>query len=161
MKDDKKVVYTASKIKEMKDELADLVNVQRPQNIEDLKLARSQGDLSENADYDAAKKRQGEIEYRIQELQDKLEHAIQADNAGSKVIGITDFVTFKNLKKNEEITVQVVSGDEADVLAPVKKISADSPLGLSLIGHKPGSDAILVEAAHPYEIQIISFEHAD
>jgi len=161
MKDDKKVVYTASKIKEMKDELADLVNVQRPQNIEDLKLARSQGDLSENADYDAAKKRQGEIEYRIQELQDKLEHAIQADNAGSKVIGITDFVTFKNLTKNEEITVQVVSGDEADVLAPTKKISADSPLGLALIGHAPSNDKILIEAAHPYEIQIVSFAHAD
>ena len=147
MKDDKKIIYTAQKNKEMKDELTDLVNVQKPQNIEDLALARSQGDLSENADYDAAKRRQGEIESRILELQDKLEHAVVADNSDSKTIGITDFVTFKNITKNKEVLVQVVSSDESDVLATPVKISAGSPLGKALLGKYVDRKRILVEAA--------------
>ena len=96
MKDDKKVIYTAKKIEEMKAELDDLINVQKPANLEALQLARSQGDLSENADYDAAKKLQGEIETRIAELANKLEHATTADNSSSKTIGTTDFVPFKS-----------------------------------------------------------------
>lgn len=161
MKDDKKVIYTAKKIEEMKAELDDLINVQKPANLEALQLARSQGDLSENADYDAAKKLQGEIETRIVELTNKLEHATTADNSSSKTIGTTDFVTFKNLTKNEEITVQVVSSDESDVLVSPAKISSSSPLGKVLIGKAASSKPVLVEAAHPYEIEILSFHHAE
>lgn len=161
MKDDKKVIYTAKKIEEMKAELDDLINVQKPANLEALQLARSQGDLSENADYDAAKKLQGEIETRIVELTNKLEHATTADNSSSKTIGTTDFVTFKNLTKNEEITVQVVSSDESDVLAYPAKISSSSPLGKILIGKAASSKPVLVEAARPYEIEILSFHHAE
>lgn len=161
MKDEKKVIYTAQKIQEMKDELTDLINVQRPANLEALKLARSQGDLSENADYDAAKKAQGEIEGRILELQAKIEHAVLADKSSSKLIGITDFVTFKNLTKGEEITVQVVSSDESDVLVKPAKISSSSPLGKVLIGKGVSNKPILVESNIPYEIEILSFQHAE
>ncbi len=161
MKDDKKVIYTAKKLEEMKAELNDLVNVQKPANLEALQLARSQGDLSENADYDAAKKLQGEIETRIAELTSKIEHATVADNSTSKTIGITDFVTFKNFKKNAEITVQVVSSDESDVLASPAKISATSPLGKTLLGKAASNDKLLVECASPYEIEILSFSHAE
>ena len=161
MKDDKKVIYTAKKIEEMKAELDDLINVQKPANLEALQLARSQGDLSENADYDAAKKLQGEIETRIAELANKLEHATTADNSSSKTIGTTDFVTFKNLAKNEKNTGQVVSSDESDVLASPAKISSSSPLGKVLIGKAASSKPVLVEAARPYEIEILSFHHAE
>lgn len=161
MKDDKKVIYTAKKLEEMKAELNDLVNVQKPANLEALQLARSQGDLSENADYDAAKKLQGEIETRIAELTAKIEHAAVADNSTSKTIGITDFVTFKNFKKNAEVTVQVVSSDESDVLASPAKISATSPLGRTLLGKAASNEKLLVECAQPYEIQILSFNHAE
>lgn len=159
MKDDKKVIYTAQKIKEMEDELDDLVNVQKPANLEALKLARSQGDLSENADYDAAKKAQGEIEGRIFELKAKLEHAVVANNTTSKSIGITDLVTFKRVSDGKEITVQVVSSDESDVLAEPAKISSSSPLGKVLIGKNVSENKITVEAAKPYDIMIISFSH--
>ncbi len=161
MKDDKKVIYTTKKLEEIKAELNDLINVQNPANLEALQLARSQGDLSENADYDAAKKRQGEIESRIAELTYKLEHAATADNLSSKTISITDLVTFKNLKKKAEITVQVVSSDESDVLASPAKISASSPLGKALMGKGVSNDKIVVETSEPYEIQILSFSHAE
>ena len=161
MKDEKMVIYTARKIQEMKDELNDLINVKRPENLEALNLARSQGDLSENADYDAAKKTQAEIEGRIYELTNKLEHAQVASSSSAKFIGITDVVTFKNIEKNEEITVQVVSSDESDVLAQPVKISATSPLGQVLLGKGVGGDTLTVEAKHPYNIEIISFHHAE
>ncbi len=143
----------------MKAELADLIDVQQPANTEALELARAQGDLSENADYDAARKRQGEIAARIAELTHNIENGVVADNKGSKTIGITDFVTFENLSTNEVIDVQVVSGDESDVLVKPIKISANSAVGKVLIGKKVDGEELIVETAHPYRIKIISFKH--
>ncbi len=160
MKDENKIIFTREKYEEMKAELADLENVQQPENLEALEAARSQGDLSENADYDAARKRQGEIEARIRELRARLENGVVADNKGSKTIGVTDFVTFKNLSNGKTIDVQVVSGDESDVLATPVKISANSPVGKVLIGKSVTGEHLLVETATPYEIEIISFSHA-
>lgn len=160
MKDENKIIYTREKYEAMKAELADLENVQQPANIAALELARSQGDLSENADYDAAKKRQGEIEARIIELRNRLENGTIADNRGSKTIGITDYVTFKDLSTGKIIDAQVVSSDESDVLVRPIKISANSPVGKVLIGKNVDGEKLLVETSTPYEIEIISFKHA-
>ncbi len=160
MKDENKIIYTKEKYEAMKAELADLENVQQPANLEALELARSQGDLSENADYDAARKRQSEIEGRIAELKNRLENGVVADNKGNKTIGITDYVTFKNLSNGQIIDAQVVSGDESDVLVTPIKISANSPVGKVLIGKAPSDEHLLVETATPYEIEILSFKHA-
>ncbi len=160
MKDENKIIYTREKYEAMKAELADLENVQQPANIAALELARSQGDLSENADYDAAKKRQGEIEARIIELRNRLENGTIADNRGSKTIGITDYVTFKDLSTGKIIDAQVVSSDESDVLVRPIKISANSPVGKVLIGKNVDGEKLLVETSTPYEIEIVSFKHA-
>lgn len=160
MKDENKIIYTREKYEAMKAELADLENVQQPANLAALELARSQGDLSENADYDAAKKRQGEIEARIIELRNRLENGTIADNRGSKTIGITDYVTFKDLSTGKIIDAQVVSSDESDVLVRPIKISANSPVGKVLIGKNVDGEKLLVETSTPYEIEIISFKHA-
>ncbi len=160
MKDENKIIYTREKYEAMKAELADLENVQQPANLAALELARSQGDLSENADYDAAKKRQGEIEARIIELRNRLENGTIADNRGSKTIGITDYVTFKDLSTGKIIDAQVVSSDESDVLVRPIKISANSPVGKALIGKNVDGEKLLVETSTPYEIEIVSFKHA-
>ncbi len=159
MKDENKIIYTKEKYEEMKAELWDLEHVQQPANIEALELARSQGDLSENADYDAARKRQGEIEARIIELRNRIENGTIADNKGSKTIGITDYVTFKKVATGEMVDVQVVSGDESDVLVTPIKISANSPVGRVLIGKSVTGEKLTVETATPYEIEIVSFKH--
>lgn len=160
MKDENKIIYTREKYEAMKAELVDLENVQQPANLAALELARSQGDLSENADYDAAKKRQGEIEARIIELRNRLENGTIADNRGSKTIGITDYVTFKDLSTGKIIDAQVVSSDESDVLVRPIKISANSPVGKVLIGKNVDGEKLLVETSTPYEIEIVSFKHA-
>lgn len=157
---DEKIILTAKKMEEAKAKLDWLQNVERPRVIQDLQLARSQGDLSENADYDAAKNRQGEVEAEILELQNMLANAVTADNLSSDTISVTDFVTFKNLGTGEEVTVQLVSGHEVDPLAePYAKISNGSELGQVLLGQKVDGEALLVEAAKPYEIEILSFHH--
>jgi len=120
----------------LQDEMKRLIREERPKVIQDIADARAHGDLSENAEYEAAKHRQSFIEGRIKELQDKLARAYVVDLSNLKpdkvVFGAT--VTIYDTSADEEITYKIVGEDEADIR--IGKISCTSPVGKALIGHK-------------------------
>jgi transcription elongation factor GreA len=137
-----KVPMTIEGAARLKAELHRLKTVERPAVIEALAEARSHGDLSENADYDAAKERQGFIEGRISEVESKLAHAqvinpadIEAD--GRVVFGST--VEIEDLGSGDRSAYQIVGDDEADIKAG--KISVNSPIARALIGKIEGDTA--------------------
>lgn len=119
----------------LQEELKRLVRIERPAVVQAIAEARDHGDLSENAEYEAAKDRQAFIEGRIKELNDKIARAQvinPAELAGNKVVfGAT--VTLFDPDTNTEVTYQIVGEDEADIKEG--KISVTSPVGKALIGH--------------------------
>jgi len=120
----------------LQEELKNLMRVERPRVVEAIAEARSHGDLSENAEYDAAKDRQAFIEGRIQELNDKIARAQVIDPtklSGEKVVFGATVTLFDNEAENE-VTYQIVGEDEADIKDG--KISVTSPVGRALIGQK-------------------------
>lgn len=120
----------------LQEELKRLTRVERPKVVLDIAEARGHGDLSENAEYDAAKNRQGFIEGRIKELNDKIARAQvinPADLDAEKVVfGAT--VTLVDVDTGTDVTYQIVGEDEADIKDG--KISVSSPVGKALIGHR-------------------------
>jgi transcription elongation factor GreA len=116
-------------------ELKNLVRVERPKVVQDIAEARSHGDLSENAEYDAAKDRQAFIEGRILELNDKIARAQVIDPASlsSEKIVFGATVTLFDPDTDNEVTYQIVGEDEADIKSG--KISVTSPVGKALIGN--------------------------
>ena len=145
----------------LREELHRLKSVERPAVINAISEARSQGDLSENADYDAAKERQGFIEGRIQEVEGKLSHAqiidpklLDAD--GRCVFGAT--VDLEDQDSGDSVTYQIVGEDEADIKAG--KISVNSPISRALIGKYAG-DIVQVQAPggiREYEVIDVRYE---
>ncbi len=138
-------------------ELKNLIHVERPHVIKAIEEARGHGDISENADYDAAKDRQAMIEGRIAEIQAKLANAEVVDTSAlqsSKIIfGAT--VDLQDLENDEEVTYQIVGEDESDVKGG--KISVYSPIARSLIGKKKGD---IIEFRTPKgerEFEILDF----
>jgi transcription elongation factor GreA len=126
----------------LKDELHRLKHVERPAVITAISEARAQGDLSENAEYDAAKEKQGFIEGRIAEVEAKLAVAQVIDpatlDAGDRVVfGAT--VDLEDLESGENVTYQIVGDDEADIKEG--KISVSSPIARALIGKSTGDTA--------------------
>ncbi|WP_113672422.1 transcription elongation factor GreA [Vallitalea guaymasensis] len=143
---DKKVILTYNGLRELEDELQNLKVVRRKDVAEKIKEARAQGDLSENAEYDAAKEEQGEIESRIVELEKILKNAevIDEEEISLDTISVGCKVKIYDLEFEEEIDYAIVGSTEAD---PLKyKISNESPVGSALIGSKIGD---LVEAETP------------
>ena len=138
------VPMTAEGYQRLQDELKHLVRVERPKVVQDIAEARSHGDLSENAEYDAAKDRQGFIEGRIQELNSKIAMAQVIDPKSIKsdkiVFGAT--VTLFDIDTENEVTYQIVGEDEADI--KVGKISISSPVGKALIGHRVDEEVRIV-----------------
>ncbi len=130
------VPMTKESYEALQEELKRLIREERPRVIQDIAEARSHGDLSENAEYDAAKHRQGFIEGRIQELKDKLARAYVVDLSNLKpdkeVFGAT--VTLFDTTAEEEVTYRIVGEDEADIR--LGKMSCSSPVGKALIGHR-------------------------
>lgn len=144
---------TAEGYLELETELNELKNIRRPEVILALKEARAMGDLSENADYDAARNEQAQIEARIKELEYKLEHSkiIDAKKKGSSA-GIGSIVTIQD-EDGEEEEYKLVSSVEADPFN--NKISVESPIGIAIKGHKTG-DTVLVESPNGgYNIKIL------
>ncbi|MDR0979805.1 MAG: transcription elongation factor GreA [Candidatus Nomurabacteria bacterium] len=130
-----KLEITADKREELKAELATLV-AKRPQIAEDLAYARSFGDLSENAEYDAAREAQKVLESRVQEIEHILEHATIIKSKKSDKVVLGSKITLRDDKK--EVAYQIVSPVEANPLQ--SKLSSESPLGLVLMGHKVGDE---------------------
>lgn len=138
-------------------ELKRLVTVERPDVIRAIEEARGHGDLSENADYDAAKERQGFIESRIGEIQGKLANAEVIDIASIQSDRITfgAKVTLLDLESDDEVTYQIVGEDESDVKNG--KISVFSPLARSLIGKKSGDVVEFKSPKGEKEFEILNF----
>ena len=130
----------------LKEELHRLKHIDRPAVINSISEARAQGDLSENAEYDAAKEKQGFIEGRIQELESKLSGAQIIDPASLDVTGRIVFgatVDLEYLQDGSKVTYQIVGDDEADIAS--NKISISSPIARALIGKEEG-DVVAVQA---------------
>jgi transcription elongation factor GreA len=130
----------------LKEELHRLKHIDRPSVINSISEARAQGDLSENAEYDAAKEKQGFIEGRIQELESKLSGAQIIDPASLDVTGRVVFgatVDLEYLQDGSKVTYQIVGDDEADIA--FNKISISSPIARALIGKEEG-DVVAVQA---------------
>jgi transcription elongation factor GreA len=144
---------TAEGYLELETELNELKNVKRVEIINALKEARANGDLSENADYDAARNDQAQTEARIKELEYKLEHSKIADNKSKAgVAGIGSMVTVQDEDGDEE-EYKLVSSVEADPFN--NKISVESPIGVAIKGHKIG-DTVTVESPNGgYNIKIL------
>ena len=140
----KQIVVTESSFQKLKDELDYLKNVKRKEAAENVGIARSYGDLSENSEYDEAKNEQAKIEAQISELEETISHAkVISDNeiqTDSVSVGVS--VTIYDIDYDEEIEYFIVSSREVDPLN--NKISDQSPIGKALMGTKVG-DTISVE----------------
>jgi transcription elongation factor GreA len=142
---DKKTVLTYEGLKRLEDELQDLKVNKRKDVAAKIKEARGQGDLSENAEYDAAKEEQAEIEARIVLLEKMLRNAevIDEEDHDQDSVSLGSKVVVFDVEMNEEIEYHIVGSTEADPLSG--RISNESPLGLALLSRKSG-DTISVEA---------------
>ena len=145
MMSDKKTVLTYDGLKDLEDELRDLKTVTRKEIAEKIKEARGQGDLSENAEYDAAKDEQARVEARIAILEKMLRNAVVIDEEelDKETIGIGSNVTLYDAEFNENVEYFIVGSAESNPIAG--RISNESPLGMVLLGHKEG-DSVEVEA---------------
>ena len=146
MANETKTMLTYAGLKKYEDELHNLKVVRRQEVAQKIKVAREQGDLSENADYDAAKDEQSEIERRIDELERILKHAevVVDDDIDTGKINVGCEVTLYDMEYDEEVTYQLVGSSEANSLKG--KISNESPVGAALMGHRVGD---LVDAELP------------
>lgn len=127
----------------LKEKLEELKTIDRPENIKAIETARAHGDLSENAEYHAAKERQSFLEGKIGELSYKIGNAkiIDPEKVPKDSVRFASRVVVENLDSQEEIEYMIVSPDEADIKKG--KISVVSPLGRALIGKQPGDEAVL------------------
>ena len=150
-----KVPITVVGAEKMREELHRLKTVERPRIIQAISEARAHGDLSENAEYHAAKEQQSFAEGRIADLESKLANAqiidpLKVNAQGRVVFGAT--VDLMDETNNKEVTYQIVGDDEADIAAG--KISISSPIARALIGKEPGDsvDVQVPDGSRQYEI---------
>jgi len=146
--------YTQEGLEKMKAEYEHLTNVERPSISQQIAEARDKGDLSENAEYDAAKNAQGMLELRISKLQELIRNARLIDESkldNSKVL-ILSTVRIKNLKNDAILTYSLVPENEADLKAG--KISVTSPIAKGLLGKNVGDkvEIIVPSGTIPFEI---------
>ncbi len=134
----KEVYLTQDGLQELKEKLDYLLTVKRREVAEKIKIAREFGDLSENAEYDAAKEEQSFVESEIKELEEKIMHAVIIDSSelGSHEVFLGSTVNLLDEKYNEELCYRIVGTTEAN--AAENRISNESPLGAALIGRKKG-----------------------
>jgi len=155
-----KVPMTPAGFKKIKDDLQDLLSVKRPENIKAIAEARAHGDLSENAEYHAAKERQSFIEGKINELQSKiaLANVIDPSTISQDTIAFGATVKVLDVDTDKEKIFILVGPEEADIKAG--KISIHSPVGKSLIGKEVGDEVTIKAPAKTieYEILEIRFE---
>ena len=153
MKQKKEFLLTSEGFLELETELNNLKSNDRPRIIEAIKEARAQGDLSEIADYDAARDEQAKIEARIQELEYMLEHAKIIEKASGDKVEVGTTVTVNYVDDDEEEIYSIVGSMEADPFE--NKISNESPIGKAIM-HKKVGDIISVESPNgSYDIKIV------
>ncbi|PTM06247.1 MAG: transcription elongation factor GreA [Bacteroidetes bacterium] len=147
--------YSPEGLEKLKKELEHMKSVERPRISNQIAEARDKGDLSENAEYDAAKEAQGLLEMKIAKLEDSLSNARLLDSSKvdtSKVMVLSK-VVIKNTKNGAQMTYRLVSENEADLKAG--KISINSPIGKGLVGKKVGETAEITTPAGLMSFEIV------
>ena len=152
----KKNILTSEGLKKLEDELDELIVVKRKEVAQKIKEAREQGDLSENAEYDAAKDEQRDIEARIEEIEKILKNAeiVDEDEVDLETINIGCQIKILDIEFDEELIYKIVGSTEANSLKG--KISNESPVGKALIGKKVG-DLVSVET----QVGVIQYKVLD
>lgn len=153
MSDKKPIYLTAEGLAEIKMEYEDLINVKRPANIIAIKEARALGDLSENADYDAARNEQAQIEGRIKKIEKMLENVVVIEETSKDKVGLGSTVAIRYVDDDDDTDeYKIVGSQEADPFA--SKISNESPIAKALWNRKVG-DVVTVESPNgSYQIEI-------
>ncbi len=148
----KKTLLTKEGLNEIKKELDELINIKRPENLKAIKEARALGDLSENADYDAAKNDQAEIEGKIKKLEQILENYELIEEKFDGKVGIGSTVEIKYIDDDEVDEYKIVGSQEANPF--MSKISNESPIAKAVLNKKVG-DIVEVESPNgTYKIEI-------
>lgn len=156
----KKTLLTYTGLKKLEDELENLKVVKRKEVAGKIKEAREQGDLSENAEYDAAKDEQRDIEARIEELEKLLKNVevVGQDEVDADTVGIGSRVKLYDVEMDEEVEYTIVGSTEADALNG--KISNESPVGAALIGSKVGETIVVETISGDLEFKILEIARA-
>ena len=150
----KEIYLTSEGFLKLEEELESLKKVERPEVITAIKEARALGDLSENAEYSAARERQGKLEARIKEIEYTLEHATIIENNNDGSVKVGSVVTIKYDDDDDEEEYTIVGTNEADPFS--NKISNESPIAVAVMGKKVG-DKVSVESPNgSFEIEIIN-----
>ena len=145
-------------LKKMKEELEYRIGVLRPKILEEVKFARSHGDLSENFEYKAAKQERGKNEGRIRFLNNMIKTAIVIkDTSAADEVGLFDKVTYYVEEDDEEETVMIVTTIRHDALMNI--VSKESPLGMALFGKKIGDRVTVLTADGGYDVVIRKIEN--
>ena len=149
-----RIIISEQGLKDLQEEYERLVHVEREEVKAELKEARSLGDLSENADYDAARDRQARVEARIAELEYQLKHydLIDTKKSKSRTVRIGSTVTLRFLDNNTEATYTIVGSTETDPLNG--KLSNETPLAQAIMEKKVGAKAT-VNVKKPYQVEIL------
>ena len=152
-----KVILTEEGYKQLEKRLEELKFVKRPEITERIKVARDFGDLSENAEYDAAKNEQARIEGEIVEIEAKLTIAeIIKTDRDHEVVGVGMKVRILDVDMNEEAVYEIVGTTEADISAG--RISNESPLGKALVGAKVGQTVPVKAPKCSYDVKVLKIE---
>lgn len=158
---EKKKVLTEKGLKKLEDELQELRVVKMAEVAQKIKEAREQGDLSENAEYDAAKEEQKDIAARIEKLEAILKNVevVSADEVDREKVNIGCVVTVKDVSNENVQIFKLVGSTEADILN--NKISNESPVGVALMGHRAG-EIVTVEAPNgEFQLEIVDINLDD
>ena len=160
MAETKKNIMTFAGLRALEDELFDLKVYKRKEVAQKIKEAREQGDLSENAEYDAAKDEQRDLEARIEELEKHLKNVevVGQDEVDADTVGIGRRVKLYDVEMDEEVEYTIVGSTEADALNG--KISNESPVGAALIGSKVGETIVVETISGDLEFKILEIARA-
>lgn len=149
----KEIYLTSEGFLKLEEELENLKKVERPEVITAIKEARALGDLSENAEYSAARERQGKLEARIKEIEYTLEHATIIENNNDGSVKVGSVVTIKYDDDDDEEEYTIVGTNEADPFS--NKISNESPIAVAVMGKKVG-DKVSVESPNgSFDVEIV------
>ena len=151
-----KFYVTEEGLDELKKQLDELIHVTRNEVIEELKAARAQGDLSENADYDAARDHQAQVESKIKELEYQIKNAeIIKDKRAGKTVRIGSTIEVQELDTKAKLTYKIVGSVEADPLNGL--LSNVTPLAEAILDRKVG-DVVTVNVEKPYDVKILNIK---
>jgi transcription elongation factor GreA len=153
-----KTKLTKAGYKKLQDELRNLIDVVREEVKVQLAEARAQGDLSENADYDAARNKQAEVEARIRQIEDTLANAelIEENSKNKNKVSLGSTVTLRFVETGIEASYMIVSAVESDGFN--NKISNASPVGAAVVGKTVG-DIVEIPVKKPYKVEIVKLEN--